>query len=522
MMFRAPVSSRNRFCSSHAYLTNDNGATAILFSLMVMVLFLSIGLAVDGGRASSNRSNAQQALDAAVLAASNVFVDDAIRKEKFSSIFAKNFQEADATIVDLEFTFSKADGGHGVLKLNYNTSIMKIFGHNTVYDVLESRAKQHKFDMEVALVLDVSGSMRSGMGAGSRLDALKVSAKKLISTLDAAKMPNQNIKYSIVPFTMNVNVGTDNDSFVDNTASGLFTGTSWAGCVLERPAPYHNRDVYSAGGASSGGNWQAYIWPPEPDGGTTCINPSNGTNAGYKSVGVVGPSGVNDPWTKGPNNNCVRHSIKPLTTSASDISTEIDALEAHSNMGTILAPGIAWAHRVLSPGAPFSEGDAFSDSVRKIMIVITDGEQTTEGEFQPIGCNGESNTSTAYSFDPNSLQLDGISLATNGPTDMFSPYGYILDSQPFGPASSWAEVKQQLRTTSLDACTKFKDRSSSGDVELFTIAASSSAGPGTDVYGLLQACATSKNHFFYADGAQDLEDAFVAIAKEATKLSLTE
>ncbi|MCH9764427.1 MAG: hypothetical protein K0U34_00325, partial [Alphaproteobacteria bacterium] len=474
------------------------------------------------GRAASNQLNAQHALDAAVLAASNVFLDDDEREDKFAAVFAKNFKEDDATISDLKFTFSQADGGYGRLELDYNTSIMKLFGKDTVHNVLASRARQNNVDLEIALVLDVSGSMLASMGSGSRMDALKTAAKKMVETLDDAKLPSQNIRYSIVPFTMNVNVGTNNAAFVDNTASGLFAGTAWAGCVLERPAPYHNQDVYNSGDASSGGRWQAYVWPPEPDNGTVCQNPSDGTNSGYKTVETVGISGTFDPWTKGANYNCVRHAIAPLTTSASDITNEIDALESHSNMGTILAPGIAWAHRVLSPSEPFSEGQSFSNNVRKIMIVITDGEQTTEGEFQSTGCGGESNTSTPYSFDPDSLHLDGTVLSTNGPTDMFTPYGYILDSQPFGAASTWTEVKQQLRTTSLDACSKFKARASGGSVELFTIAASSSAGPGTDVYSLLQECATSNEHFFYADGAQDLEDAFVAIAKEATDLRLTE
>ena len=335
-------------------------------------------------------------------------------------------------------------------------------------------------------------------------------------------MPGQSVKYSIIPFTMNVNVGTSNDSFVENTLSPLFNGTTWAGCVLERPTPYHNQDVFNAGDAAAGGRWQAYIWPPEPNNGSTCINPSNGNNDGYNSVQTVAAGGVFDSWTKGPNFNCVRHPIVSLTSSASDISAEIDALESHGNMGTILAPGISWAHRVLSPGQPFAEGQAFSQDVRKIMIVITDGEQTTEGEYQSSGCDSSSNTGSSYLYNPQNAMLDGLTLSATGPVDMFSPYGYMLDSQPLGAASSWSDISDQLRDVTLDACNKFKAHDSTGSVELYTIAASSSAGPGTDVYDLLRQCATSSDQFYYADSADDLEEVFVAIAKQATDLRLTE
>lgn len=502
--------------------SDQRGGIAILFAALAPVLFMIGGFALDYSRVHSLKISAQSAIDAAVLAASDALLTDDRRQEVFAAVLKQNFPEQDLTGLTAEFSYTRADGGKGTLAFSFPTLLMRIGGYDSLAVGVTSSARQDLFDIEVALVLDVSGSMRAWMGSTSRLDALKGAARKLIEALDDAKLPSQKISYAVVPFTMNVNIGTDNAALVDNTASPLFTGTKWAGCVLERPAPFHNQDSYSLGDARTGGRWQAYIWPPEPNSGSSCQNPSNGTNAGYRTVQAVGPNGKFDPWTKGPNFNCVRHPIKPLTEEASDVLAIIDGLESHSNMGTIIAPGVAWGHRLLSPEAPFDQGKDFSKSVRKIMIVITDGEQTTEGEYQPQSCAGETNTSSTYAFDPATLMLDGSALSTTGPTDMFSPYGYVLGSQPLGSSGTWAEVRSRLEEVSLGACSEFKARAGSdASVALYTVAASTGAAPGTSVYNLLQNCATSGKHFFYAADNDKLDEAFLKIARDATELRLT-
>ena len=196
------------------------------------------------------------------------------------------------------------------------------------------------------------------------------------------------------------------------------------------PSPTTTHTISSAAPAG-GGKWHAYIWPPEPNSSNSCINPSNGTNSGYQTIDAVGSGGIYDGDTLGPNYNCIRLPIVELTDSASDIETEIDKLEAHGNQGTIIAPGVAWGHRVLSPGEPFTGGADFGD-VRKIMVVITDGQQTTEGPYHSGTCTADTNASETYQFNPSSFDLDGDTISTNGPRDMFSPYGYMYDSAPTG------------------------------------------------------------------------------------------
>ena len=92
-----------------------------------------------------------------------------------------------------------------------------------------------------------------------------------------------------------------------------------------------------------------------------------------------------------------------------------------------------------------------------------------------------------------------------------------------GATASWDAVDDAMEALSLDACSKFKNKDPNGEnVQLYTIAASTSAGAGTSVYDLLQQCATDSEHFFYAEDAATLENAFETIAKKATNLRLTQ
>lgn len=505
------------------YLDDQRGAVALIFALMFSTIVFAAGMALDYSRSRDAVTKMQTALDAAVLAASASAIADDQRQGIFEKIFAENFATTEVQNLDVKFTYTAAGGGKGSAKADVPTTLLRAVGKESMATFVESSAAQADFDIEIVMVLDVSGSMLNGMGSGSRIDILKASAKKLVNIVEGYKMPSQKVSYAIVPFTMNVNIGTANSKYVDGIADPLFTGTAWAGCVIERPDNHANDDVYNAGGPTAGGNWHAYISPPEPDTGNQCLNPSNGTNTGYQSIDLVGAGGVNDPLTRGPNYNCVRHPLLPLTSNAGDVLSKIDSLDSHGNMGTIAAPGIAWGTRLLSPQEPFPEGAPYGNSVRKIMVVITDGEQTTEGPWVNTQCPSGQNSSANYSFDPAKFGLTGSVLTTNGPRDAFSPYGYMLDSGPFNSGGSWTAVDDAMEKLTLDACTKFKaNGASSGNVSLFTIAASNGAGPGTRVYDLLRNCASDPDHFFYADSEADMDTAFTSIGKQASELHLTQ
>ena len=500
---------------------DTRGNIAILFALSLTVIIALVGGAVDFSINAKVRAQLQNATDAAVLAAASPFIEDSERETVANRVLASELSR---------HNFSYAYSPHlnitpdntVTLRVDADvpTNFLKIIGMNTTTADSLSVASQSVSDIELALVLDVSGSMNAGFGVGeTRMDVLQRAAKDLVDVLAANSLGGAP-KFSIVPFNMNVNVGTANSAFVKNTTDPLFAGASWAGCVLERAGMHANSDAYSAAAPGANGKWQAYIWPPEPDSGT-CINKSNGTNSGYLTVdpGVAGSYSVK---TSGPNFNCVRHPIFALSDVTSDVRTKIDTLTAEFNQGTIIAPGVAWGMRTLTPGEPFTEGEPKTPSVRKIMVVLTDGQQTTEGEFGgQTGCDTDTNSTDPYTFDPASFGLDGDPISGTGPTDMFSAYGYIRDSDPFGSnPASWDDVADDLYDVSIDACDEAK-KNANGKIEIYSIAVSTAAGPGTKTYDLLRNCASDPAHFYYAADASDLTAAFKRIAEEVLNVRLT-
>ncbi len=86
-----------------------------------------------------------------------------------------------------------------------NTGLMRIIGRNTMDIEATSVIARQSGDMDVALVLDNTGSMR-----GRKLITLKKAAKDLVETLYDSKTKDSEIKIGLVPFAQYVNVGMNN------------------------------------------------------------------------------------------------------------------------------------------------------------------------------------------------------------------------------------------------------------------------------------------------------------------------
>lgn len=500
-----------------SFLKSSSGNVAIMFALAAVVVIAGAGVAVDYSRKVDWETQLQSAVDGAALAAASA--EDKNRKKVAKAYFESNFVHDD-TVDVADFDLDVDSAAVTVrAKIDVKTSLMSVVGISEMKGSALGAASISDKSLEIALVLDVSGSMRHGLGgSATRIDVLKEAAQNLVDIVSGNGANMSKVKVGVVPFNMNVNVGTANAGIVKGTGDALFSGQPWAGCVLERAGTGATSDSYTGGNGVTG-KWQAYVWPPEPNSAGTCTVPSNGTNSGYSRLD---PDNGYVVGLQGPNYNCVRHPIMPLKNSYADVKAKISSLTAEWNMGTIIAPGVSWGMRVLSSSAPFTEGKPASSKVLKYMIVLTDGEQTTEAEYNAGKCSGASNTVTPYSYDPAKYGLSGRAL-TAAPKDMFSAYGYIWDSDPFGTApQTWDDVRTDLFNISTSACKKAKGTKPSDATRIFTIAVSSDAGPGTTTYDLLNECASSKQDFFMATSASQLKEAFEAIANEIKDIRLVQ
>lgn len=491
----------------------------MMLVLVLPILFGAAGLAVDYSNMLRIHAQMQDAADAAALAAAK----EKDRTEAQRRTIAKQYFEANnpgVTVTAVTVTFG-AEKVTVDVEAEVNFFLTGIFGIGQNQVSATSTAQSTSESLEIVFALDVSGSMLNTMSTGrTRLAELKDAVNGLLDKLKAKT--TFDIRAAIVPFTMSVNVGTGNGVDVWNTSNPLFAGTSWKGCVFEMPAPQHVLDI-------PGGKWAAYIWPPMPNvaNGDQAYNISDGTLGAFASLAETTAPDLSADYA-GPNHNCVRFPIVPLSTDLEAVKTKVNALQSFGNWGTLIAPAVTWSMRVLSPAKPFTEGLAYGPTAKKIIIVVTDGEQVTEAEFFGDGVSNQAtNSVTPWQFDPATFGLGGGKVDTGfGPADFLSPYGFIRDSRPFGGTdtsapSDWETHKDELVALSDSACAEAKKKTGGRDIQIFSIGVSDQTAPGTRAYTALHNCASEPRFHFYVKDKADLDKAFDALLTTLSKLRLS-
>lgn len=222
-------------------------------------------------------------------------------------------------------------------------------------------------------------------------------------------------------------------------------------------------------------------------------------------------------FSNGPNADCTRTPILPLNDTPATISGTINSMKAEG--GTNIHEGTAWGFRVLTPGEPFSEGKPVSGSVAKVMIIMTDGENTAYNLSNhcsgPRSLNGSCYNS-AYGFPFNSRNskpgstsngnIERLGTATGG-------NGNVVSTN--------AELVQEMNLRTSQTCENAK----AAGITVYTIGlATDKAEQSTQavVQQMLSNCASapSKAHFPQTPG--ELKGVFAEIADDLSALRLVQ
>jgi len=212
--------------------------------------------------------------------------------------------------------------------------------------------------------------------------------------------------------------------------------------------------------------------------------------------------------TRGPNRGCPTP-IVPLTSSESVIQTNISAMQHWMGGGTNQAEGLAWGWRVLSPGAPFTEGVAFNqahDNVRKVIVLMSDGENTNVGTDAVMDSDF-----SAYNYLGFWTERASGSLLTQL---LFGVLHGVLPAQFRRDIDGRNDFVDYVNDREAQLCENIKD----DGIEIYTVIFRETDQETED---LMRDCATSPQHFYRADNAQELADAFDAIGSGIGQLRLT-
>jgi Flp pilus assembly protein TadG len=328
------------------------GATALIFSLTTIPVVAVVGGGVDMGRAMNLRAEMQGVLDAAALAGGRQFQltnSENAAKTMVSNSFNSAFNIPSQHFANPTLTVNTVDLTNLLINVKATadvpTPFLALVGVPTISMTVSSQAgltvggPNNDKDIEVSMMLDITGSMSGPAGGGlTKLAAAKLAAKDLVNIVIPSNYSGQQTsRIALAPFSQYVNVGATYYQAVTNyTYSGSNT------CVTEREGTYKYTDV-----APAAGKWIGRFTSSSNHGSLSCA-----------------------PSAK----------IIPLTSDKTVLNAAIDGFTASGWTAGHL--GTAWAWYMISPNwqnvwpngsKPANAGP----NVLKVAVLMTDGDYNT-------------------------------------------------------------------------------------------------------------------------------------------------
>lgn len=503
-----------------AFRKEEDGTILVFVMALLMVIMITGGMAVDLMRTEYRRAGLQETLDRAVLAAADLdqtldpqtVVEDYFAKAGYASYL-------DSVVVDegLNYRTVTVDSSAEV-----DTAFLKLAGVGSLPALAAGGAEERIGDVEISMVLDVSGSM----GSYSRLSNMKVAANEFVTTIFSNSEPGRT-SISIVPYSTQVSAGS--------TLLSRYNVTS-----------EHNN--------------------------SHCVD---FTNSDFNSTSIstsneMQRTGHFDPWTynKPPSSLVCKtewhRAIQPLVGTANALHNQINNFNASGNTSTDI--GVKWGTALLDPGTQsavtsmIASGDVSSDFVGrpaayddpdtiKAMIVMTDGVQTSQYYLNDGYDSG--NSDVYYNSASNKYS---IRYSHYGSTYYFWPHNGYKRTYPYGGSSAnerltypelwekvsipynayyhyypinWSSntyyswlydprgyVNSSTKNTRLsNICTAAKE----AGIVIYTIGFEMTDASAA----VMEDCASSPSHHFLVEGVE-ISDAFSAIATSINQLRLIE
>jgi Flp pilus assembly protein TadG len=190
------------------FVHEERGVVAIIFGLAMIPIAGMVGASLDYSRAASVRGQLQDAVDGAILtAAHNTNVSD---------------EQLEAAVrTQIETMLGGAHGSHGLtlnivrdpdddtmMEISANimvdTTILEILGIHDIEVGANAAVSVDFRALEVALVLDNTGSMRSQ----NRIASLREAAHQFVEIVSDDGNA-ESLRISLVPYSAQVNIGND-------------------------------------------------------------------------------------------------------------------------------------------------------------------------------------------------------------------------------------------------------------------------------------------------------------------------
>jgi Flp pilus assembly protein TadG len=233
------------------FAADERGNVAVLFAFMSTIILLVAGIAIDYARTVNMNSRIGAAADAATLAAGRAMLDGKLNDEEVETL-AKSYVRVNAESgTAMQGTYSEPvislDRELGSVKVDVGvrvpTTLSRLSGRTEMNAPVSTAAVFEQKDVEVAMALDVTGSMTEYTSDRVRkIDALKKSFKLFVNNLLPEHMPDgRKVRIAVAPYSSGVNMGPFAKSASSNRSKDK--------CVIERTGGAVNTDRPVGSGA---------------------------------------------------------------------------------------------------------------------------------------------------------------------------------------------------------------------------------------------------------------------------------
>ena len=195
-------------------ISDQRGNAFMLTAAAIIPVIGFVGSAVDVGRAYMTQLRLQQACDAGVLAGRRAMggasYDQAAQAEA-NKMFNFNFPEAKYGASGILFSSQAINASDvaGQASAILPTELMFMFGKDDFRLSVNCTAKLEISNVDVMLVLDVTGSMAQTNTGDSvnRITALQDATMDFFDTLTTADVGDGRLRFGVVPYSSTANVG---------------------------------------------------------------------------------------------------------------------------------------------------------------------------------------------------------------------------------------------------------------------------------------------------------------------------
>lgn len=452
MIRRATLTASSLCRRPVARFARDEDGSLMLFGMCLFMLMLMLGgLAVDLMRYEQRRTALQQTIDRSVLAAASLTQDldpEDVVNDYFEKAGLQQYLRNVTVTEGLNFRNVSATAD-----AELDPFFTPMVGIDEFLVPAASQAEQRITNVEISMVLDVSGSM-----AGTKLTNLKTAARNFVTTVLGGD-GDDRISINIVPYNGQVNLGPTLRSKFNATAN---PGVPNVNCI-DLPSSVYGSMTMS----------RTLTMPM-----TAHADTYSSTTRGTSYLAIQGHT--LDASNRPSNNWCppsTGNVVSVMGTDIETLKTKIDAFEAIG--ATSINAGLRWGLTLLDPGqrplieelvgagevpADFSGRpyDWDDDEAMKVIVLMTDGSHFAEDRLNttyksgtaPIWYNASTNTflirhtsgrptaaGTREYFIPSSCTSSNCTGGSNTGEAWFAsvPAGYTQQTWP----QVWARARVQ-------------------------------------------------------------------------------